>query len=437
MQSLLRELHERERDIGPIRVGLVGCGQMGMSLLMALTCVKGMDVVAVSTTRRDEVRSTMEAEGGIPCDRIAHADDPARASELIDDGRYVLVSDPVILARTPNLDVVVDATGRPEIGAEVAWEALCLKKHVVTFNVEADVTVGMLLKAKADEMGVVYSGITGDEPGALMELYRFAEFLGLPVSVLGKGKNHKFVPSATPDWVHAEAKKQGVSPRSYCAFVDGTNTMIEMACVANATGFRPDVTGMHGPSCDVKEIGNVFVPRDLGGILHSEGVVEYAMGGVAPGVFAVVRAKHRVVRDVLAYVSMGSGPYHVLYRPYHLTSIEAPVSIAKAVLQNEGTIAPRRRFTAQVMAVTKRPLRRGQRLDGIGGGVVRGVIERSDIFEARDLLPIGLASDAVLTRDVEEGECLQWNDVAFSSRSILLDLYFAQRQAMDEKQERR
>ncbi|GAH20358.1 unnamed protein product, partial [marine sediment metagenome] len=102
--------------------------------------------------------------------------------------------------------------------------------------------------------------------------------------------------------------------------------MIEMTEVANATGLVPDIPGMHGPKVDVPDLQKVFVPRKDGGILFHSGVVDYSTGKVAPGVFVIIRTDSHIIKKDLKYYALGEGPYYLLYRPYHLCSIETPLS---------------------------------------------------------------------------------------------------------------
>ena len=51
----------------------------------------------------------------------------------------------------------------------------------------------------ADRSGIIYTVSAGDEPGAVMELYRFAKTLGFKVVCIGKGKNNPVNFFATPD----------------------------------------------------------------------------------------------------------------------------------------------------------------------------------------------------------------------------------------------
>jgi predicted homoserine dehydrogenase-like protein len=245
----------------------------------------------------------------------------------------------------------------------------------------------------------------GDEPSSCMELIEFVSAMGHPIVAAGKGKNNPLDRTATPESVAAAAAEQNMNPKMLASFVDGTKTMVEMTSFANAVGFVPDVPGMHGPAVSPSELATTFVPRSDGGILERTGVVEYGRG-VAPGVFVVFRTEHpKLVRD-LEYLSMGPGPYWALYRPYHLTSLETPHSIARAVLRNETVIATTTPPTAESVAVAKRDLNEGEKIDGLGGFTVYGMIETVEAARAGDMLPLGLAPGATVTRPLKAGEVI-------------------------------
>lgn len=110
-----------------------------------------------------------------------------------------------------------------------------------------------------------------------------------------------------PEW-KKKAEDRQMNARMLIEFVDGSKTMIEMCAVSNATGLVPDVRGMHGPKCNVEDLSKVFSLKSQGGILEKEGVVDFGIGNIAPGVFVVVTtdnpAHHR-----------RSGPTRYGYRP--------------------------------------------------------------------------------------------------------------------------
>jgi predicted homoserine dehydrogenase-like protein len=355
--GLYEQLLERERSGPPISVGLVGAGQMGTGFVSQVQCVPGMKVAAVADIAAERACHALIA-AGIPAVQLVTTDDAATAEAALAAGRRVVTRKGDLLTRLAGLDAIVEATGVPDIGARIAWLSILGRKHVVLLNVETDVTVGPLLKHMADSAGVVYTGAAGDEPAATLELYSFARILGLTVLCAGKGKNNPLDRTATPESVAVRARQIGASAKMLCSFVDGTKTMVEMAALANATGLPPARRGMHGPHATLSELPRVFAPREHGGLAEPNGIVDYVIGDVAPGVFVVFTSALPVIAEELRYLRVGDGPNWVLYRPYHLTSIETPISVARAVLAREPTIAPSHGLIAEVITIAARRHRR-------------------------------------------------------------------------------
>ncbi len=419
--SLYDRLVARERSGRPIAVGLVGAGQMGMGLVSQVACMRGMRIMAIADLMIDRAHQAFRA-AGIAEQEIVVADDPGMADAAFAMGRRVVTRSADLLPQLPGLEAIIEATGIPDLGARIAFNAILGRKHVVLLNVETDVTVGPLLKRMADLAGVVYTGAAGDEPAATLELYQFAQALGLEIICAGKGKNNPLDRAATPDMLAAEARLKGAAPKMLCSFVDGTKTMVEMAALANATGLLPSRRGLHGPTTTVDQLARVFSLRDQGGILDRPGVVDYAIGNVAPGVFLVFTSTLHVVVDELRYLKMGDGPNWALYRPYHLTSLETPLSVARAVLDGEATIAPSCGLVAEVITVAKRRLRAGETIDGIGGFTVYGLVEHASIAHEEQLLPLGLAQGATLRRDLPPDTPLTYGDVSLDERQTVVQL---------------
>jgi len=418
MLGVNRRLAALEKEGGCIRVGLIGAGQMGRGLISQIAGMRGMRVVATADLFPENVK-TAYRKAGATDERIYATEDLDKADQAIARGYAVVTTDARLIPRLSGVDVIVDATGIPDIGSQVAWEAISHGKHVVMLNVEADVTVGPLLKQRAEAAGVVYTGSAGDEPGAIMELYDFADALGFEVVALGKGKNNPLNVRANPDTARAEAEQKGASPKMLASFQDGTKTMVEMTAVANATGFLPDVPGMHGPRAQLHELPSLFSLAAEGGILQRTQIVDY-VDGVAPGVFAIVTSAMPEVHETMRYLKMGEGPRYVLYRPYHLTSLETPLSIARAYLLKEPTIAPYQGLVAETVAVAKRDLEPGEALDGIGGYTAYGrMVTAADKGEL-DALPIGLIGPHIrLTRKVAAGEYITYRDVEFTAKNTI------------------
>jgi predicted homoserine dehydrogenase-like protein len=333
------------------------------------------------------------------------------------------------------VDIVCDVTPSPATGAETAYACIQHGKDVVMVNIEADVTVGRILKKLARGAGVLYTVSSGDEPGCLMELYDFVTSLGWEPIVIGKGKNNPLNPAATPDTVAESARRAGKDPYQVASYVDGTKTMFEMTCAANATGCRPMQRGMVGPTVIQSEEGDTslkavlqtvsrtFALEEDGGITRFAGAVDFVQGQtLAGGVFITVRVQDERIQDDLNYLKVGQGKYFTFYRHYHLWFIEAPISVARAYLHNEVWLAPLDEPVAEVMTVAKRDLKPGDPLDQFGGYTFHGVMDRAAEAEALNALPVGLAPGAKVVKPVSTGEVVTWDAVRLDEESTVVKL---------------
>ncbi|NLT31362.1 MAG: oxidoreductase, partial [Propionibacterium sp.] len=275
-----------------------------------------------------------------------------------------------------------------------------------------DITVGVLLSSMANAGESIYTVCRGDEPVEALKLVEYAEDLGLTVVCAGKGKNNPNRPTDVPEDVEEEAKAKNMNPRMLTEFTDGTKTQLEMAALSNATGFPVEVEGMHGAECNIDELATKLIPKADGGILDGDKgpVVEYVTGNVAPGVFAIVKSESDVVTHELDYLKLGKGPYYALYRPYHLASIEAQLSIGEAVLERRSDFQSVY-VRSEVASKAKFDLKAGITLEGMGGHHVHGWTIDADEARAKNALPIGLIAGCTLTRDIAAGELITYDDV--------------------------
>ena len=418
--EIYEHLQRLEAEGDPIRVGLVGCGQMGSGLAHSMYHIAGMNGVAISDIDVGRPIATLAAMG-IPESGIVVTNQVGPAEDALRAGKYVVTEDAVMLAKLESLDAVVEATGLTEVGARVAWNCILHSKHVIMLNVETDVTVGPLLHRLAQKAGCVYTAASGDEPGVCKMLYNLAGTMGFEVICLGKGKNNPIDFAATPDSCREEAESKGMNPKMLSAFKDGSKTMVELAAMSNATGLVPDVPGMHGVKLDVPDLNKVFVPKEDGGVLSRRGCVDYSTGKVAPGVFAIITSPDPRVRVDMKFYSMGPGPYYTLYRPYHLCAIETPVSVAEAVLYGESTIVSKR-LVSEVATIAKRDLKVGEIAGEIGSPEIFG---RTYIFEdahAQKAIPLGLAPGGKVLRDIAKGDLLTEDNFAPNPAKFVYEL---------------
>lgn len=408
----------------PLRIGLVGAGQMGRGFAAQLLRMPGITLSAVVDVQHERAVEALTQAGITPVETLG-PDDAARAVEA---GGSVALTRPEDLGSLP-LDVVVEATGVPEVAVNVAVQALAAGINVATLTVEADVTVGRYLTHLAAQSGAVYSVCRGDEPVETKILVDYARDLNFEVICAGKGKNNPLDPYATPESLAERAGTKQMNPKMLTSFVDGSKAMIEMASLANTTGLGVSTRGMHGPPSTVPTLHETFSLVEDGGVLEKAGVVDYCTGPVAPGVFVVIRTEDPYVHHEMSYLQMGDGPYFALYRPYHLASIEAPLTVYEMVLDGRASLTTEH-WTAEVGAQTKRAMSAGERIDGIGGATVRGMIDPAEDFAREGLVPLGVLSGAVLTRDVPVDHVLTYGDVALEESSLIVRMRRIQ-EAMD------
>jgi predicted homoserine dehydrogenase-like protein len=294
---------------------------------------------------------------------------------------------------------------------------------VVLVNIEADVTVGRQLKRLADKAGVLYTVSSGDEPGCLQELWDYALTLGFEPIAIGKGKNNALDTSATPDSVAASARKDGKDPFQVASYVDGTKTMFEMTCVANATGCLPVRRGMVGPVADRKTVTGIFSLAEDGGICPAPGVVDFVQGpDMSGGVFLTARIDNPRIAEDLRYLKVGNGRYTTLFRPYHLWFIEAPISIARAALYGEPWLVPLDTPVVDVITIAKKDLSAGEILDQFGGYTYHGSMDKAGEAAALRALPVGLAPGAKMVRPARKGEVISWDHVRLDELSTVVKL---------------
>ena len=422
MFGIYEELQKLEAQGKPIRPAIIGAGQMGRGMVSQLVLMKGMTPSLVADIQLDNARNAL-LKAGIPEDEIKVAKTGGEASDFIKAGKYVITEDANVAVATEGIDCVVDATGVSEIGSKLAVDSIKAHKHIVMLNVEADVVVGPLLYQMAQKEGVIYSGSAGDEPGAVMELYDFAKALGFEVLVIGKGKNNKVDLTMTPEKAAEEAARKNMSPKMLTAFKDGTKTMVEMTAMCNATGFLPAFVNGSGYEATVKELDQVYRLKSEGGILDSYGVVDY-INGVAPGVYAIVTSKLPEVRHEMTYLQVGPGPNYTLFRPYHLTSLETPMSVARIAIYNKPSIVPVAGAPyAETTTYAKRDLKAGEYLDGIGGTTVYGGFHPFTEAKKQNLLPFGLINKKTKMKvDVKKGELITYDMVELAEDSYILKL---------------
>jgi predicted homoserine dehydrogenase-like protein len=403
-------LGDREATRKPIRVGVVGAGATGRAIALQLgTPVPGIRLAAMANrTAAHGERALHEAGIG----GWVRVDTAGEADAAIARGVTVLTEDPTVLTDCDNIDIIIEVTGTIAAAAEMVLRAFEHGKHVVLVNAELDSMLGPILKVKADQAGVVLTHTDGDEPGVAMTLLRYLRTLGLHAVAAGniKGMVDHY---RNPETQRAFAAKHDQDARKVTSFADATKLSMETTVLANATGFHCGRRGMYGPSCaHVKEMAQLL-PADQ---MLATGLVDYSVGAEPhTGAFVIIHEESPLKRVQLTYYKMGDGPFHVFYTPFHLPHLQIASTIGRAAIHRDATVAPIGGPVCEVVAVSKRSLKAGERLDGVGGFCTYGLIENAATARASSALPIGLSEGCVLLRDVAKNETISFLDVEQSA----------------------
>jgi predicted homoserine dehydrogenase-like protein len=421
--NLPLDLAARQQALGrPIRVGLIGSGEMGTDIVTQCDMMTGITVAAIAELNPTAAQKALKIAGR---DDDSHrvVDSQQKLDATMEAGKTAITANAQFVCSSAHVDVVIDATGVPGVGAEIGLTAMEHGKHLVMMNVEADITIGSYLAHEAKRLGVTYTLGAGDEPSSCIEIINFAKALGYPIVAAGKGKNNPLNIDATPDAYLEEATRRHMNPRMLVEFVDGSKTMVEMAAISNATGLVPDKPGMHGPAATLDQLTEMLIPKADGGLLSQSGVVDYSIGkGVAPGVFVIVKAPHPRIHERMTDLKMGKGPYFKFIRPYHLTSLEVPMSCARAVMYGAADMVPLSVPVSEVCAVAKKDLKPGDALDAIGEYTYRAWIMTRGEAAAAKGVPCGLLERGKVTQPIKKGELLTTANVAVDTSAKIYQL---------------
>lgn len=411
-------LKKRQRENNPLRIGIIGAGTLGQGVVTTIeNAIPGMEVSAIYSRGIEKAQLAYDRAGVTNYVLAKHLDEANLAKQ---EGFRVISGDPKIICRMKAVDVIIEMTGQIEFGAKVTLDAIRHKKHVVLLNADLDATIGPILKVHADQHGVILTNADGRQPGVLMNLYRFVKTIGYRPVLAGNIKStidpHFAIPPNP-----TTAPQPNRNPNLMTAFSDGTMLAMQMAVVANATGFRVGPGGMEGPVCaSVKEAMNLFPLEKL----LAEGRVDYLQGAEPErGVFIIGYNNNPAEMAYQRMINQDPGPFHLFYVNDHLAHLEVPLTAARAALFNDATITPLRRPVCEVITVAKKRLKIGTRLDGIGGFTCYGTLENADVSLLKNLLPIGLSLDCTLTRQVTKDQVISFDHVKMPPKRLCHQLW--------------
>jgi predicted homoserine dehydrogenase-like protein len=400
----------RLRTGRPIVVGMYGAGFMARGMLINVE--RHMKVLHIAAICNRNVERAINAfvDAGLNRHDIVEVSNAAMMDRALGLGKRIVTADPTLIARSSLIDAVFETTGNVEYGAKVTLDCIENCKDIISLNVELDATVGQLLRVKAGEAGVIFTGADGDQPGVTMNLVRHVKAMGLRPLVCGNIKGLQD-PYRNPSTQASFAKQWNQTPSMVASFADGTKMTAEQAIVANAVGLQVSKRGMIGRAYDghVDELVDFY---DVDQLRTLGGIVDYVVGAKpSPGIYVIAEAQDDNQSFFLNLGKLGKGPLYSFYTAWHLTTLEFGISIARTVLCRDIIIGTTTAPSVDVVATAKRDLKKGELIDGIGGYMTYGVAENYRVSRQEDLLPMGLAEGCRLVTDVRRDQVLTYSDV--------------------------
>ena len=421
LEKKINELIDNKKTVN---VTLIGAGKFGSMFLSQAPHTKGLNVFTICDLNIDKAKKA--------CREVGWSEDQINNIIFTEDFEKAINNDVV--------DVVVEATGHPTSGIKHARTCFKYGKHVIMVNVEADVLAGPSLSAEANSAEVVFSMAYGDQPSLTLEIIEWARASGFKVTAAGKGT--KYMPEyhySTPKtvWDHYgltsdEAEKAGMNSKMFNSFLDGTKSSLEMSAIANASGLNVPNNGLLFPPCGMDDLASLLKEKNKGGILEKNEQVEVVSSlerdgrpvfkDLRWGVYAVLQAPNDYAASCFKQYGMNtdqSGEFSAMYKPFHLIGMELNTSIFSAALLKLPT-GQTKYFKGDVVSVSKRNLKKGEKLDGEGGFTVWGKLIPASTSLNLQALPIGLANDMYLKNDIDKDKILTWNDVKFDTNNEII-----------------
>jgi predicted homoserine dehydrogenase-like protein len=401
-------LEAREKEGRPIRVALIGAGFMSHGLANHIVnTTPGMRLVGVYNRRPQRAFDLCEYAG------VKDVVSPTVQREVdlaIREGKTVATGDAFLLARSSEIDVLVDVTGSVEFGTRVAFEAFKHGKDVVLLNAEIDATIGPIMQTYAAKHGVIFSACDGDEPGVQINLYRWVKGLGLTPRVIGNIKGLQD-PYRNPTTQKSFAEKWGQNPAMVTSFADGYKISFEQAIVGNATGFVVKSRGMSRGidyKDDVMKIGKLY---DIDEVRKLRGIIDYVVGTPLTKVYVLAEHPDPKQQHYLSLYKMGDGPLYSFFTPYHLVHFEVPAAIARVAIFRDSLAKPLGGPVVEVCACAKRDLKAGETLDDYGMYMTYGEAVNADEMCSKRYLPEGLVEGCLLKKDIAKDLVITYDDV--------------------------
>jgi len=407
-------LDQLKKVKSPIKIGIVGIGSIGRGMVLQSSLTPGIECSAIADINLDRVIDSAKQFNY----NYKIVNNLSEMNEAIQNGHLAVCEDGDLIACCEQINVFIEATSSIIGGGLYGDKALDHNKHLIMMNYEADLMYGSYLLSKARRNNLVYTVCDGDQPAVIKRIVDEVEFMGFKIVMAGniKGFLDRYV---NPYSIKEEAEKRDLDPKMCASYSDGTKLCIEMAVMANGIGGYTATPGMYGPK--MSNIHEIFDHFNFHQIWNGKNpIVDYVLGAKPKGgVFVIGYTDHPYQKSTLNWLppDMGPGPFYLFYRPYHLCHFEFAATVAEAVINKRAVLKPDFGFKTNVYAYAKKDLKKGETLDGLGGFGCYGLIENCTENKLKAGLPICLAENVLLKRDIRKDDKIYLEDIEYDANS--------------------
>ncbi len=418
---MFKRLEALQSQGNNIKIALLGTGSMGKGIFYQCSITPGIECVAISDLKLDRAIDTVKSVGR----DFRIVDNKNDLYNCIKNDYVAICEDGMILADCEYFDAFLDATNSIKAAGLIDLKALENNTHLIMMNAEADLLYGPYFLDIAKKNGVVYTSSDGDQPGVIKRIADEINLWGFELVMAGniKGFLDRY---SNPTKIIPEADKRNLDYIMCTSYTDGTKVAIENALVANALNCSVLEHGMNGK--EISSVRDIFNYYDFESLYQKNGrIVDYILGAYPKGgVFVVGYSSNEYQQSMLDWFpssDMAKGRFNIFYRPYHLCHIETMRTVAEAVLDQRSLLNPKYGFRTNVYSYAKKNISKGEILDGVGGYTCYGLIENCDSNNESEGLPICLAHDLSVNRDIGIDEKIFMSDITIDVNRIDFKLY--------------
>lgn len=459
---IYHHLYQRYRKKECVYAAIIGAGHFGTAVVTQQKYNSHLKVVIVADKNKDSARSAfIKAE--ISPEDIIYCNNAKEAEKALEENKYVYTDNPEIIMDVSIIDVVCEGTGVPEAGAYFGKRAIEKGKHVAMINKECDSAIGPILKKMAQDNGVVYTPVDGDQHGLLMELIEWAKIVGLNVICAGKARDGEFIYDekkgtvsiaadgitvhkdfvvniADEDAKYLEMIPEGKSEEYLTKRAEilkelpgaGAFDLCEMTIAANSTGLAPEIAELRQGTLRITELPVAYCSKKNGGVFEKEGIIDLITcfrradeSGMGGGVFIVVKCDNEYSNYILTtkgQISNYDKSTAVIYRPYHLCGAETATSILTAGLLGMDTGSLEYKPHFDLVKVAARDIKAGEVFGNDHDEKLVAEIRSAAKMDDNNPIPGHMLDGNMAKVDIPKGTLITYGMVQKPEKSILWEL---------------